>query len=80
MITKDVLLPPRQDLLLSLTDPNISHPLHQTTNESSNSLSTQKGCKIYFWYLRHPKHKPIIIPTLENGQNITLRKEYQIHI
>ena len=29
-ITKDVLLSPRQDILLSATDPNISHPLHQT--------------------------------------------------
>ena len=30
MITKDILLPPRQDLLLSPTDPSINHPLQQT--------------------------------------------------
>ena len=29
MITKDVFHPPKQDLLLLLTDQNISHPLHQ---------------------------------------------------
>ena len=38
MITKDILLPPGQDLLLSPTDTNISYPLHQTLQLRRNSL------------------------------------------
>ena len=38
MITKDILLPPRQDLLLSPTDPNIRYLLHQTLQLRRNSL------------------------------------------
>ena len=75
MIVKDVLFPPRQDLLLSPTDPNISHPLHQTLQLRPATVSgklqklhiTQKVCEGYSWYLGHPKHKSIIIPTLESG-------------
>ena len=39
MITKDILLPPRQDLLLSPTDPSIKHPLHQTLQMRAATVS-----------------------------------------
>ena len=73
MITKDVVFPPRQDLLLSLADPNISHSLHQTLQLRAATVSgklqkphtTQKECKTYSWHLGHPKHKTIIIPTFK---------------
>ena len=39
MITKDVPVPPRQELLLSPTDPNISHPLHQTLQLRTATVS-----------------------------------------
>ena len=52
MITKDVLLPPRQDLLLSLTDPNISHPLHQTLQMRAATVSQlRKGARFTFGIL-----------------------------
>ena len=73
MITKDVVFPPRQDLLLSSADPNISHSLHQTLQLRAATVSgklqkphtTQKECKTYSWHLGHPKHKTIIIPTFK---------------
>ena len=40
MITKDVLLPPRQDLLLSPIEQNISHPLHQSSNSLGEAVGT----------------------------------------
>ena len=39
MITKDVLLPSTQNLLLSPIDPSISHPLHQTLQLRAATVS-----------------------------------------
>ena len=75
MINKDVLLPHRQDLLLSPTDPSINHPLHLTLQLRAETVlekmqkphKTQKGCKSYSWHLGHAEHKPILIPTVFNN-------------
>ena len=39
IITKDVLLPSRQNLLLSITDPSMSHSLHQTLQLRAATVS-----------------------------------------
>ena len=46
MITRDVILPSRQDLLLSPTDPSICHTLHQTLQLRA-ATALGKLCKSY---------------------------------
>ena len=75
MITKDVLLPPRQDLLLSPTNPNIIP--HCTRRYNSEQQQSQGSC--------HSERVQDLLlaswaPKTQTKYNSNIRKRYQIHI